>query len=98
MVLNYLENSQTNIVVINNGGGKIFEHVKSLEGTPEFIMNTIKNSHNVNFFHWSKMWNLNYILIENINDEINSTSPNNIVEIRPNEDQTKDFWREFLNQ
>ena len=96
--LNYLENSQTNIVVINNGGGKIFEHVKSLEGTPEFIMNTIKNSHNVNFFHWSKMWNLNYILIENINDDIDSTSPKNIVEIRPNEDQTKDFWREFLNQ
>ncbi|MEC8659666.1 MAG: hypothetical protein VXY33_10715, partial [Verrucomicrobiota bacterium] len=95
--LNYLEHSQTNIVVINNGGGKIFEHVKSLEGTPEFIMNTIKNSHTVNFLHWSKMWNLNYILIENINDEINSTSPQNIVEIRPNEDQTKDFWREFLN-
>ena len=22
----------------------------------------------------------------------------NIVEIRPNEDQTKDFWKEFLNQ
>ena len=43
------------IVVINNGGGKIFERVASLRG---LNLDLIENPHQLRFDSWAKMWNI----------------------------------------
>jgi 2-succinyl-5-enolpyruvyl-6-hydroxy-3-cyclohexene-1-carboxylate synthase len=54
------------IVIINNGGGRIFSRVASLrkldESTRERI---IENSHDLRFEHWAAMWGMEYSVIAN---------------------------------
>ena len=96
--LEQINKTNVHIFVINNGGGKIFDHVKSLEGTPDFIMNTIKNSHTLDFSSWAQMWNLDYSLIHKISDLNDLNSNRSVVEIRPNDNDTHKFWDEFKNR
>jgi 2-succinyl-5-enolpyruvyl-6-hydroxy-3-cyclohexene-1-carboxylate synthase len=47
------------IVIINNGGGRIFGRVPSLRALePELRERIIENAHDVRFEHWAKMWNI----------------------------------------
>ena len=47
------------IVVINNGGGRIFGRVASLRAVdPALRERIIENAHDVRFEHWAKMWNI----------------------------------------
>ena len=96
--LEQINKTNVHIFVINNGGGKIFDHVKSLEGTPDFIMNTIKNSHTLDFSSWAQMWDLDYSLIHKISDLNDLNSNRSVVEIRPNDNDTHKFWDEFKNR
>jgi 2-succinyl-5-enolpyruvyl-6-hydroxy-3-cyclohexene-1-carboxylate synthase len=52
------------IVIINNGGGRIFSRVASLkkleENTRERI---IENSHDLRFEHWAAMWGMEYTIV-----------------------------------
>lgn len=57
------------IVIINNGGGRIFSRVASLrkldEATRERI---IENVHDLRFEHWAAMWGMGYSVIANTSD------------------------------
>ncbi len=47
------------IVVINNGGGRIFGRVASLRSLdPQLRARIIENEHAITFEHWAKMWNI----------------------------------------
>ena len=47
------------IVVINNGGGRIFGRVASLRALdPALRERIIENAHDVEFSHWAKMWGI----------------------------------------
>lgn len=47
------------IVIINNGGGRIFSRVASLRTLdPALRERIIENSHDVRFEHWAAMWNI----------------------------------------
>ncbi|MGZ5443783.1 MAG: thiamine pyrophosphate-binding protein [Thermoanaerobaculia bacterium] len=47
------------IVIINNGGGRIFGRVASLRALdPALRARIIENVHAVEFSHWAKMWNI----------------------------------------
>lgn len=47
------------IVVVNNGGGRIFGRVASLRALdPAFRERIIENVHDVEFSHWAKMWGI----------------------------------------
>lgn len=47
------------IVIVNNGGGRIFSRVASLRSVePEMRERIIENAHDVRFEHWAKMWNI----------------------------------------
>lgn len=47
------------IVIMNNGGGRIFGRVASLRALdPSLRERMIENAHGVRFEHWAKMWNL----------------------------------------
>ena len=47
------------IVVVNNGGGRIFSRVPSLRALdPMLRERIIENAHDIRFAHWAAMWNL----------------------------------------
>jgi 2-succinyl-5-enolpyruvyl-6-hydroxy-3-cyclohexene-1-carboxylate synthase len=57
------------IVIINNGGGRIFSRVASLkkldEPTRERI---IENSHAIRFEHWAAMWGMGYAVVSRLDE------------------------------
>jgi 2-succinyl-5-enolpyruvyl-6-hydroxy-3-cyclohexene-1-carboxylate synthase len=47
------------IVIVNNGGGRIFSRVPSLRAVdPAVRERIIENAHDVRFEHWAAMWNI----------------------------------------
>lgn len=74
------------IIVINNGGGKIFERI--------FNNPLFENVHDLNFEQWAKMWGLDYCnLVEN--QDLSPGSGPRVIEIHPSHQQTQDFWKEW---
>lgn len=77
------------IVVINNGGGKIFR--------PMFKDDRFENIHQLEFKGWADMWRVAYRKWETLKD-LNSDLPMRgaLLEIKPDPSQTEGFWREWL--
>lgn len=78
------------IVVMNNSGGKIFK--------PMFKDTNFENQHNLEFSGWAKMFNIEYIQASNASELapiFNSEYKNLILEIRPDEKQTQEFWLSY---
>ena len=73
------------IIIINNGGGQIFDR---MFGNPWFL-----NTHDLNFEHWAKLWDLEYIRNEAL---AKSTARRAIVEVTPVAESTRAFWREYV--
>lgn len=92
-VLRYRPELSVNIVIINNGGGKIFQHVAKGDAS-KFV----QNQHDIHFDHWAQMWGLGYKQFESV-DEITSNvfelKKNMVFELIPDEQQTKYFNDEF---
>ena len=61
-------------------------------------MNTIKNSHTLDFSSWANMWKLEYSLIHKISDLNHLSTNRSVIEIIPNDNETHKFWGEFKNQ
>jgi len=85
-ILRFLPEISVNIVVINNGGGKIFERL--------FPDPVFQNNHALDFEGFAKMWGLNYTRIREISKTVPQT-PQNLIEVIPDEQQSKKFWEEL---
>jgi len=72
------------IVVINNGGGRIFER---LFENPRF-----QNRHEQGFEAWARMWGMAHVTEI---DACPREAPAAVVELRPDAGQTEAFWRAF---
>lgn len=79
-----------NIVIINNGGGKIFNKV--LTGDISILC---QNIHDLNFEYLAKFWGLDYEIYTDAR-KINNTKRNRVIEIKPNQEQTDLLSNEFL--
>ncbi|HMN69052.1 MAG TPA: hypothetical protein PKC28_10980 [Bdellovibrionales bacterium] len=73
-----------NLVVINNGGGQIFNRMFR---HPLFL-----NSHDMNFESWAKMWSLRYERMERVGTLEVAKGPR-VIEVRPSAEQTENFWQ-----
>lgn len=75
------------IVIINNGGGRIFSRVPSLRKLdPSVRERIIENSHDLRFESWAAMWGLAY------NDDAAARA---VHEIRPDAEATARFWDRY---
>jgi 2-succinyl-5-enolpyruvyl-6-hydroxy-3-cyclohexene-1-carboxylate synthase len=70
------------LVIINNGGGKIFERI--------FKNPLFENSHTLNFENWAKMWSWSYQRLSRIED-IPSVQGPRVLEIVPDPSHTRAF-------
>lgn len=75
-----------NIVVINNGGGKLFERLYSFK--------EMLNLHQLSFRPLAEMWGFEYACWKEIPDKKQKASKN-FIEIIPNEASTKRFWTKY---
>ena len=68
------------IVIINNGGGRIFSRVPSLRKLdPAMRERMIENSHALRFDHWAAMWSIE----------------DRVTELRPDADSTRRAWERY---
>ena len=84
------------LVVLNNGGGRIFERLPSMQHLPEGEADVIANAHGLSFEAWATMWEMDYLLVgaaEDMEGEFDAGTT--LVEVRPNEEETRRFWEEY---
>lgn len=84
-ILQQLPTLNVTIVVINNGGGKIFQRMFQ---EPEFL-----NNHTLSFKGIAEMWGLKYL--KNPEKPLPLEKGSRLIEICPDEEQTKRFWKNY---
>ena len=91
-IIPQLEHQQLRIVIINNGGGKIFSRVASLRDLPEKVRGAIENRHAMSFEPFAQLWGMDYLQVQSPVDLDELPDGPMILEIRPDPDQTEAFW------
>lgn len=96
-ILPQLPPGRRRIVVINNGGGKIFSRVPSLRSLPAGDLEFIENRHTVSFEPWARLWGMSYDLCATATGFPPSCagSGTSLIEIRPDPAETRAFWHEW---
>ncbi len=85
--LAHREGAHMRIVVVNNGGGKIFSRIFS---NPLF-----ENRHALGFEGWAKMWNLNYERWTSVPEHLREPESPEVIELIPDEAATARFWSQY---
>lgn len=84
------------LVVINNGGGRIFERLPRVRGMKDTARAMVVNEHTFSFEAWAAMWGMDYQLVESSDElEIEPGERCLLVEIVPCPRQTEKFWDDF---
>lgn len=85
------------IVVINNGGGRIFDRLPAVRQGSERQAEVIRNPHTLDFEHWAAMWKMPYTCWRG-GAEGEWHEPDGdaaVIEVRPDEEQTTLFWEQW---
>ena len=84
------------LVVINNGGGRIFERLPGLRDLNEDERRLMANAHQHGFEDWARLWDLDYLLVtERDGFEVEPRERPLVLELRPSKEQTADFWKNW---
>jgi len=86
-ILPQLKGIKVNLVVMNNGGGKIFSRM--------FEAKTFQHNHDLGFEPLAKMWGLEYQRVEDVGlleAGIAGSGNNRLIEIVPCNEATERFW------
>ena len=67
-ILDKLSAGKRRIVVINNGGGRIFSKLPALAGLADNERRAIENDHGVSLENWAAMWGMGYRRVEREED------------------------------
>jgi 2-succinyl-5-enolpyruvyl-6-hydroxy-3-cyclohexene-1-carboxylate synthase len=93
-VLPQLRQSRRRIVVMNNGGGKIFSRVSWLKHASEDTRRLMENPHAVSFEPWARMWGMDHRLLTDVKQlrDQEEAAGSAVWEVRPDAEQTEAFW------
>lgn len=92
-ILTQLPVAKRRIVVINNGGGKIFSQVRWLDSLTPEAKRVMGNPHTISFEPWARMWGMNHRLLADSRELADDDADGCVWEIRPDAAQTGAFWR-----
>ncbi len=82
------------IVILNNGGGRIFSRVASLRAIdPRAREALIENEHSIHFRNWAAMWGLEYAATDGA-DSLPSFE-RGVLEVMVDQDATRRFWTAY---
>jgi len=85
------------LVVINNGGGKIFERLPRLQSMSPRAVECMTNPQTADLAGWAQLWGMNHLRIKSV-DDFDRFEPGGkmlLLEIIPDEKQTKAFWEKW---
>lgn len=85
-ILDQLDDVQVNIVIVNNGGGKIFSRM--------FPHKEFQNLHGMHFEPLAALWNIDYEKWESI-PKLHTVEKNRMIELIPNMSSTDRFWKKY---
>ena len=84
------------IVVVNNGGGKIFSRMPAFAGLTAEQRKVTENLHQKSFAGWARLWGLEHQEFHTANeitlDRLRNLPDHMILELRPDESDTTRFW------
>ncbi|MEZ4815784.1 MAG: 2-succinyl-5-enolpyruvyl-6-hydroxy-3-cyclohexene-1-carboxylic-acid synthase [Bdellovibrionota bacterium] len=83
------------IVVVNNGGGKIFSHLNYSSSLSSQQRKLIENQHRWEFRGWAEMFAWGYEAFTQGAVAFNSDIDDLVLEVFPNPSQTQHFWSEW---
>ncbi len=83
------------LVVINNGGGRIFDRLPRLLDLSEEQRHAIVQEQEVKLSAWAEMWSMDYLCIkcQEDFDQLEGREKSLLVEVIPSETQTQDLLR-----
>ena len=93
-VLDQVEGEGRVLVVINNGGGKIFERLPRLESMSPKAVEWMTNPQNADLSGFAKLWGMDHLQIRRVDDfdQFEEPAKTLLLEIVPDAAQTRDFW------
>lgn len=91
-ILDRLPPAKRRIVVVNNGGGRIFARVPWLAGAPVEVRELMENPHALRFESWARMWGMEWRLFARAADLRDDDAACAVWEIRPDAVETEAFW------
>ncbi len=94
-IIAQMDHPKLRIVVINNGGGKIFSRVASMRALPDAARSVIENRHSMGFEPWAQLWGMEYLQTDDALDLEDLLPMPIIIEIRPDPLQTEAFWKDW---
>lgn len=98
-ILDQLPEANRRIVIMNNGGGKIFRRLPSLQKMNPSEVKVIENPHDLRFANWASMWGVQYVKITDSAQWINELPEGNVViEVIPDPAQSEEFWAALANR
>ena len=89
-----VELSGRRLVIINNGGGRIFTHLPRLNSLSDSEKNHFTQAHQITFEHYAKMWGWDYQAVrfpEDLDEQEESQNPM-IIEVFPDSSETEQFF------
>lgn len=86
-ILSQMKNISLTIVVVNNGGGKIFDRM--------YPYKEFQNCHRISFSSFASLWNMDYYCWKMVPEQLPDYTKPRIIEIVPDEEQTGRFWNEY---
>jgi 2-succinyl-5-enolpyruvyl-6-hydroxy-3-cyclohexene-1-carboxylate synthase len=97
-ILAQLPPARRHLVVINNGGGKIFSQVAWLQTAPPAAREMMENSHALSFEPWARMWGLPYRRLHDpaaLDEAVLREAACTVWEIKPDSLETAAFWQDW---
>lgn len=89
-----LRPAKRTVIVINNGGGKIFRRLPSLRALGDEALGTIENRHEANLEPFARQWGLEWAGWKEPSEPLEQF-PNGVLEVTPDPEETESFWREW---
>jgi len=85
------------LVVINNGGGKIFERLPRLQSMSPRAIEWMTNPQTADLSGFAKLWGMDYQRISTVDDfdQFEAGPKTILLEIVPDAKQTEAFWRAY---
>lgn len=97
-LLGQVENRGRMLVVINNGGGKIFERLPVVQDFDQDTTDLIVNAHRHGFRNWAAMWDMDYVCVRGMEGfDFEPREKTTVVEIIPDDRQTEAFWKAWAS-
>lgn len=91
-LLPLLEDGKRRIVIINNGGGRIFSRLSSMAGLPEEKKKVTENRHDLGFRSWAALWGIGHVRWVAGEPFPDLPGDTVILEVVPCPEATEGFW------